>query len=122
MKLNRFLLFSLVFFVLTVFAQETPSQDTAETELDLKALLAAMKHHDRLLKSGEGEVVYTLGVPPFVDPDTEIITGTIAFNKKKTRFHTEKRPFPFARKNDAPYTNRNVGDHSQQEGGISLPL
>ena len=53
MKLNPFLLFCLVFFALAVFAQETPSQNTAETELDLKALLAAIKHHDRLLKSGE---------------------------------------------------------------------
>ena len=74
-------------------AQEKPLQDPPEDELDLKALLAAIKHHDRLLKSGEGEVVYTLGVPPFVDADTEIITGTIAFSKEKTRFHAEKDPF-----------------------------
>ena len=86
MKLNRFLLFCLMFFASTVFAQETPSQDTAETELNLKALLAAIKHHDRLLKSGEGEVVYTLGVPPFVDTDTRIVAGRIAFDSENTRF------------------------------------
>ncbi|MDE0682405.1 MAG: RNA polymerase sigma factor, partial [Candidatus Poribacteria bacterium] len=64
-------------------AQEIPTQNVVEDELDLKALLAAIKHHDALLKSGEGEVVYTLGVPPFVDTDTRIITGTLAFNKEK---------------------------------------
>ena len=87
----------IVFFVglTTAFAQEPLLQDTAEDELDLKTLLAAIKQHDALLKSGEGEVVYTLGVPPFVDPDTTIIAGTIAFNKENTRFHTEKDFFNF---------------------------
>lgn len=69
------------------------SQDPAEIELDFKALLAAIKQHDALLKSGKGEVVYTLGVPPFVDTDTDIIIGTIAFNKEKTRFDSEETPF-----------------------------
>ena len=74
------------------------AQDTAEAELDLNSLLAAIKHHDALLKSGEGEIVYTLGVPPFdadtlLDPDTTIITGTIIFNTEKTRFVTEKSRF-----------------------------
>lgn len=74
-------------------AQEPPSQDATEDELDLKELFAAIKHHDALLKSGEGKVVYTLGVPPFVDTDTEVVTGTIVFNTEKTRFHSEKTPF-----------------------------
>ena len=90
MKLNPFLLFYLVFFTSTVFAQETPSQNTAETELDFKALLAAIKHHERLLKSGEGEVVYTLGVPPFVDTDTRIVAGRIAFDSENTRFDSSR--------------------------------
>ena len=65
--------------------QETPSQETAEDELDLKALLAAIKHHNALLKSGEGEVVYTNEQPP-VEADTRIVTGRIAFDSKHTRF------------------------------------
>lgn len=91
MKMNRFLLSCLVLFacLTTALAQKTP-QDAAKTDLDFDALLAVIKQHDALLKSGEGEIVYTLGVPPFVDTDTEIITGTIAFNKENTRFHTEK--------------------------------
>ena len=80
-------------FLALALAQETPSQDTAEDALDLKELLAAIKHHHALLKSGEGEVVYTFGVPPFVDTDTRIVAGTIAFNTEKTRFHTEKARF-----------------------------
>ncbi len=95
MKTNRFLLSCLVLFacLTTTLAQETLSQNTAEDELDLKALLAAIKQHDALLKSGEGEVVYTLGVPPFVDSDTTIITGTIVFNAENTRFDAEETPF-----------------------------
>ena len=95
LKSYRFPILCIVFFVglTTALAQETLSQGTAEDELDLKTLLAAIKNHDALLKSGEGEVVYTLGVPPFVDSDTKIITGTIAFSKEKTRFHGEKDPF-----------------------------
>ena len=94
LKSYHFPILCIVFLVglTTALAQETLSQDTAEDELDLKALLAAIKQHDALLKSGEGEVVYTLGVPPFVDTDTEIITGTITFSKEKTRFHGEKDP------------------------------
>ena len=80
-------------FLALALTQETPAQDTAEDALDFKELLAAIKHHHVLLKSGEGEVVYTLGVPPFVDTDTDIIIGTIAFNKKKTRFDSEDTPF-----------------------------
>ena len=85
-------------FLALALAQETPSQDTAKDELNFKELVAAIKHHHALLKSGEGEVVYTLGVPPFdtdthSDLDTEIITGTIAFNTEKTRFHSEKSRF-----------------------------
>ena len=93
LKSYRFPILCLVFFVATALAQETLSQDTAEDELDLKALLAAIKQHDALLKSGEGEIVYTLGVPPFVDSDTTIITGTIAFNAENTRFDSEDTPF-----------------------------
>lgn len=82
----------------TALAQETPSQNAAKEDLDLKALLAAIKDHHALLKSGEGEIVYTLGVPPFdtdnpSDPDTTIITGTIAFNAENTRFDSEENPF-----------------------------
>jgi len=100
LKSYRFPILCIVFFVglTTALAQETRRQDTAEDELDLKALLAAIKHHDALLKSGEGEIVYTLGVPPFdtdthSDPDTTIITGTIAFNAKNTRFDAEETLF-----------------------------
>ncbi|MXV73792.1 hypothetical protein F4Z99_05895 [Candidatus Poribacteria bacterium] len=99
MKTNRFLLSCLVLFacLTTILAQETP-QDASKTDLDFNALLAAIKHHDALLKSGEGEIVYTLGVPPFdtdthSDPDTTIITGTIAFNAKNTRFDAEETLF-----------------------------
>ena len=68
-----------------VFAQDTPLRDTAEDELDLKALLAAIKHHDGLLKSGEGEVVYTDEQPP-VEADTHIVKVRITFDSKHTRF------------------------------------
>ncbi len=80
------------FFALAL-AQETLSQDAAEDELNFKELLAAIRHHHALLKSGEGEVVYTFGVPPFVDTDTRIVTGTIAFNAEKTRFDSERTRF-----------------------------
>lgn len=95
MKSYRFPILCIVFFVglTTALAQETLFQDTAEDELDLKTLLAAIKQHDALLKSGEGEVVYTFGVPPFVDTDTRIVAGTIVFNLEKTRFDSEKIPF-----------------------------
>ena len=94
MKMNRFLLSCLVLLacLTTAVAQEAP-QDAAKTDLDFNALLAAIKQHDALLKSGEGEIVYTLGVPPFVDTDTNIIIGTIAFNKEKTRFDSEETRF-----------------------------
>ncbi|RKU06861.1 hypothetical protein C6503_25215 [Candidatus Poribacteria bacterium] len=99
MKTNRFLLSCFVLFtcLTTILAQETP-QDASKTDLDFNALLAAIKHHNALLKSGEGEVVYTLGVLPFntdidANPDTTIITGTIAFNAENTRFDAEETPF-----------------------------
>lgn len=99
MKTNRFLLSCLVLFacLTTALAQETP-QDAPKTDLDFNALLAAIKRHDALLKSGEGEIVYTLGELPFntdihSNPDTLIITGTIAFNAKNTRFDAEPTPF-----------------------------
>ena len=94
MKTNRYLLSCLACLacLTTVFAQETP-QDVAKTDLDFNALLAAIKHHEALLKSGEGEIVYTLGVPPFVDTDTTVITGTIVFNAEKTRFDSEETRF-----------------------------
>ena len=89
MKSNRFLLFCSVSFafVAIVSAQDTPSQDTAETNLDFEALLAAIKHHDALLKSGEGEIVYTHGQPPF---DTRVLTGRITFDSEKTRFDSPR--------------------------------
>lgn len=91
MKPNRFLLFCFVFLACftTAFAQETPSQDTAEEALDFEALLAAIKYHDALLKSGEGEVVYTHGQPPF-DSDTRIFMGHIAFDTENTRFDSPR--------------------------------
>ena len=93
MKPNLFLLSCFVFFscFTTALAQEIP-QDTAEDALDFEALLAAIKHHHALLKSGEGEVVYMLGVAP-LDPDTDFVTGTIIFNTEKTRFDSKKTPF-----------------------------
>ena len=90
-KTNRFRLACLVLFacLTTALAQETP-QDAAKTDLDFNALLAAIKQHDALLKSGEGEVVYTLGVPPFVDTDTRIVAGRIAFDSENTRFDSQR--------------------------------
>lgn len=92
MKPNRFLLSCLVSLgcLTTALAQETPPQDTTEDALDLKALFAAIKHHDALLKSGEGEVVYTLGVPPFDTIDTHVVTGNIAFDLENTRFDSPR--------------------------------
>ena len=90
LKSYRFPILCIVFLVglITALAQETLSQGTAEDELDLKALLAAIKHHDALLKSGEGEVVYTDEQPP-VEADTRIVTGHIAFDSKHTRFDSQ---------------------------------
>ena len=85
MKSNRFLLFCSVFFV---FVTIVSAQDTAETNLDFETLLAAIKHHDALLKSGEGEIVYTHGQPPF---DTRIFTGRIAFDAEKLRFDSPRK-------------------------------
>lgn len=75
MKPNRFLLSCFVFLtcLTTAFAQGTPSQDTAESELDFEALLAAIKQTDTPLKSGEGEVVHISGEPP-LDIDPRIVT------------------------------------------------
>ena len=72
-------------FLALALAQETPSQKTVEDALNFKELVAAIKHHDALLKSGEGEVVYTDEQPP-VEADTRIVTGRIAFDSKHTRF------------------------------------
>ncbi len=90
-KTNRFRLSCLVLFacLTTALAQETP-QDAAKTDLDFNALLAAIKQHDALLKSGEGEIVYTLGVPPFVETDTRIVAGRIAFDSENTRFDSQR--------------------------------
>jgi hypothetical protein len=86
-----FLLFCFAFFtsLTTILAQETPVQDSAETNLDLEALLAAIKHHDALLKSAEGEIVYIQRQPPF-DTDTRIFTGRIAFDSENTRFDSPR--------------------------------
>lgn len=95
-KSKRFLLSCLVLFacLTTALAQKTPSQDAVEDALDFNALLAAIKHHDALLKSGEGEIVYTLGAASFdTDTDTEIVTGRIAFDSENTLFDAEKTPF-----------------------------
>ena len=83
---SLFSCFIFLAFLTTAFAQETPPQDVAEDDLDLKALFAAIKHHNALLKSGEGEVVYTLGVPPFDTIDTDVVTGNIAFDSENARF------------------------------------
>ena len=69
-------------------AEETSSEDGAEDALDLKALFAAIKHHDSLLKSGAGEVIYTDEQPP-VEADTRIIKGRIAFDSENTRFDSQ---------------------------------
>lgn len=92
MKMNRFLFFYVILFtcLTIVYAQDTPPQDAAETELDFKALLAAIKRYDTRLKSGEGEVVYTFGQPPF-DTDTRIVTGHIAFDAENTRFDSLRK-------------------------------
>ena len=87
---SLFSCFIFLAFFTTVFAQEIPAQDAAEDELDLKALFAAIKHHNALLKSGEGEVVYTLGVPPFDTLDTDVVTGNIAFDSENTRFDSPR--------------------------------
>ena len=89
----RFLLFCLAFFtcLTIVFSQDaqlpTEPQDTADVELDFEVLLTAIKHHDALLKSGEGEVVYIYGQPPF---DLSTFTGTIAFDAEKTRLDSPR--------------------------------
>ena len=90
-KTNRFLLSCLVLFacLTTALAQETP-QDAAKTDLDFNALLAAIKQHDALLKSGEGEVVYTHGVPPFTT-DAHTFAGSITFALEKTRIDSPIR-------------------------------
>ncbi|RKU06862.1 hypothetical protein C6503_25220 [Candidatus Poribacteria bacterium] len=72
-----------------VFAQDTPLRDAAEDELDLKALLAAIKHHDALLKSGEGEVVHTDEQPP-IEADTRIVKVRITFDSENTRFDSQR--------------------------------
>lgn len=88
-KSTRFLLFCLCFFagLTVVLAQKTPLQDSVETNLDFEALLVTIKHHDALLKSGEGEIVYTQGQPPL---DTDTSTGKIAFDAEKTRFDSQR--------------------------------
>ena len=89
----RFLLLCLAFFtcLTIVFSQDaqlpTEPQDTADVELDFEVLLTAIKHHDALLKSGEGEVVYIYGQPPF---DLSTFTGTIAFDSEKTRLDSPR--------------------------------
>ena len=91
MKPNRFLLPCFVFLACftIAFAQETPSQDIAEDALDFEALLAAIKHHHALLKSGEGEVIYTDGQPPF-DDDLHISKERITFDSENTRFDSPR--------------------------------
>ena len=114
-------------FLALAIAQETPSQDPPEDELDLKALLAAIRHHDALLKSGEGEVVYTLGELPFntdihSNPDTTIITGTIAFNAENTRFDAEETPFHSQRKTTilTPNGSWEIVPHKHRETDYSF--
>ena len=91
LKSYRFPVTCIVFLVCltAVFAQNTPLQDTAEDELDLKALLAAIKQHDTLLKSGEGEVVYTDEQPP-VEADTRSVKVHITFDSENTRFDSQR--------------------------------
>lgn len=89
MKTNRFVYFCLAFFtcLAIAFAQETSLQDITETNLDFETLLAAIKHHDALLKSGEGEVIYTEGQPPI---DIRTFTGKIAFDAERIRFDSPR--------------------------------
>ena len=90
-----FALAYLVFFTClpTVFAQDTQlttePQDTAAVDLDLGALLTAIKQADGLIKSGEGEVVYTKEQPPF-NTDTHISTQRIAFDSENIRFDSPR--------------------------------
>ena len=76
-------------FLALALAQETPSQDTAEDALDLKELLAAIKHHHALLKSGEGEIIHTDEQPP-VEADTRIVKTRITFDSENTRFDSQR--------------------------------
>ena len=92
MKPNRFLLSCFVFLACftIAFAQGTPSQDTAESELDFEALLAAIKQTNTPLKSGEGVVVHISGEPP-LDIDPRIVTLRIVFDSENTRFDSPRR-------------------------------
>ena len=91
-----FLLFCFVFSTcLTIsFAEDTPitspQKESAETELDLEKLLTVIKRTETLLKSGEGEFVYTYGHPPF-NAYTETTKGKITFDSKKTRINLPRR-------------------------------
>ena len=109
LKSYRFPILCIVFFVglTTALAQETLWQDTAEDELDLKTLLAAIKQHDALLKSGEGEVVYTLGVPPFVDTDTSCYYRHHRLQRGKDTFRFGGHTFPLSQgKTTTPYAEQ----------------
>ena len=90
--------FTLSYFVFfacltTVFAEDTQlttePEDTTEVDLDLEKLLAAIKQTNGLIKSGEGEFVYTDGQPPF-DTDTHISTGRVAFTSESIRFDSPR--------------------------------
>ena len=76
-------------FLALALAQETPSQDAAEDALDLKELLAAIKHHHALLKSGEGEIIHTDEQPP-VEADTRTVKTRITFDSENTRFDSQR--------------------------------
>ena len=76
------------FFTLAL-AQDTSSQDAAEDALNFKELLAAIKHHHALLKSGEGEIIHTDEQPP-VEADTRIVKTRITFDSENTRFDSQR--------------------------------
>ena len=76
-------------FLTLALAQKTPSQDAAEDTLDFKELLAAIKYHHALHKSGEGEIIHTDEQPP-VEADTRIVKSRIAFDSENTRFDSQR--------------------------------
>lgn len=62
-----------------------PQHEDKELELNFEELLTAIIQANTLITSGEGEVIYTYGHPPF-DKYTETVKGNITFDLSNTRF------------------------------------